>query len=37
MEVTSWGGKLTRQLDKLTNQKKSVFFFRVPYSSNCRF
>jgi hypothetical protein len=26
MKVTSWGGKLTRQLDKFTNQKKSVFF-----------
>lgn len=22
LEVTSWGGKLTRQLDKFTNQKK---------------
>ncbi len=25
LEVTSWGGKLTRQLDKFTNQKKSAF------------
>lgn len=31
MEVTSWGGKLTRQLDKLTNQKKCVLIFYASF------
>src|SRR5271170_7215569 len=27
IQVTSWGGKLTRQLDKFTNGKKYVLFY----------
>lgn len=33
LEVTSWGGKLTRQLDKFTNQKKCVLCVLIFYAS----
>ena len=32
-KVTSWGGKLTRQFDKLTNGKKYVFLSLGSISS----